>query len=247
MHNLIKTEAIVIREKEMGDYDKLFFLYTKKFGKIEVLAKAIRRPRAKLRGGLQVFNHIFLEFVQGKNFNIVTDAMVIDSFENIKKSPKQYRCALSLCEILYNLTNGQEADERIWMLLYETLCKINNFGNKKNDWLIPRYFEWNLASLLGFEPELYYCLNCREKISNGKIFFSSKNGGLVCEKCSSADIKGAESIEISRDAIKILRLIIHRDKNILNKIAVFQEHEQELKHISLNFLQYILEEKVFVI
>ena len=58
LHETIKTEGVIIKEREMGENDKLYSIYSEKFGKIEILGKAIRKPKAKLRGGFQVLNYI---------------------------------------------------------------------------------------------------------------------------------------------------------------------------------------------
>lgn len=244
LHETIKTEAIVIGEKELGEDDKLFSLYTKKFGRIEVLGKAIRKPKAKLRGGFQLFNLISLEFVRGKNFNIATDALIKDEFYQIKQNPKIFKFALYICDLLQKFLGGEEKDERIWNLAIETFKNLENC-NENNDWLPIRYFEWNLMSFLGFEPEIYYCTSCRGKIREGRIFFSEKDGGLLCNQCFEKGRKKEKAI--SRDAVKILRLFVHQDTDILKRIKVTSELSQEIKKISHDYLEHIIQEEVFVI
>jgi DNA repair protein RecO (recombination protein O) len=251
-YQTLKTNAIVLKDKEVGETDKLFTLYTQNFGKIEVLGKGIRKIKAKLKGGLQPLNHISLEFVQGKHFFIATDAVLKDDFPTIKKEIKKYRSALYICDILDRLVKGAEKDERIWELLLETINNINQLP------ITIRYFEWNLLSFLGFEPELYHCVLCQERISQGKFYFSAKEGGIICNKCgmriaqpsvkTSGYAKGhIRIIDISRDVIKILRLIILRDKEILRKLKIDSIQERELKELSRHYLSWILEEEIFVV
>lgn len=274
-YQTLKTKAVVLSEKDIGEADKLFTLYAENFGKIEVLGKSIRKIKAKLRGALQILNYTFLEFIQGKNFFIATDAILEENFKELKKDIKKYRLALYLCQLIDKLVKGQERDEKIWKLLLETLNDLqpttynrrlttDDFKGKilNSHWvslqLIVRYFEWNLLSLLGFEPELYHCVLCRERISQGKFYFSAKEGGVVCEKCSSGITKlpienfhktqeKNEAKEISRDAIKILRVIILQDKDLLGRLKISQERERELKELSKYYLSYILEEEIFVV
>lgn len=246
LYETIKTEAVVIGEKELSEDDKLFSVYTKEFGKIEVLGKAVRKSKAKLRSGLQILNYISLEFVKGKSFNIATDVIIKDEFLQTKRDLKLFRFAFYICNLLDKLISGEEKDKRIWDLLFETLKEINQLSVIFNHLpLVIRYFEWNLLSFLGFEPELYQCVGCGEKIKYGKFFFSAKKGGVLCEKCSNKKDRAFK--EISRDAIKILRLIINQDKTILKKLKIIQEQEKELKDFSFYYLSNILEEKIFVI
>jgi DNA repair protein RecO (recombination protein O) len=235
-HSLLKTEAIVIKEEDFGEDSKLFTLYTKNFGKIILLGKAIRKIRAKLRFGFQILNYISAEFVIGKNFNIATDAILKDSFWEIKKNFKPLRQGLYICNLLDSLISGQEKDERIWELLLETL-----FFLKRGEDKMIRYFDWNLFSLLGFEPELYYCARCQEKIKEGKIYFNAKDGGVICFKCYKEDKKDKE---VSRDFVKILRLIINRDKDLFLKLKLNLSHKEEIRKNTQYYLENIFEERL---
>ena len=255
-----KTEAIVLFEKEMGEADKLFILYTKEFGKIEVLGKSVRRARAKLRGGLQSLNYISLEFVEGKNFFIATDAVLKEDFSNIKSDHKRYRAALYACRLLDELTK-EEGDRNVWKLINMTLKDLNELENINSRFaLILRFFEWNLLSFLGFKPELYSCILCEEKIKLGKFFFSLVDGGIVCEKCfKAAELKEAKARQfavefespllarISRDAIKILRLAVGKNREVILRLKINEDQEKELKDVSKKYIEYILEEEIFVV
>lgn len=241
-YQTLKTKAIVLSEKEFGEADKLFSVYTENFGKIEVLGKGIRKNKAKLKGALQPLNYISLEFVEGKNFLIATDAILEENFEELKKEIKKYRLALYLCQLVDKLVKGEERDAKIWQLLLETLNELKLTDNKNE--LIIRYFEWNLLSLLGFEPELYHCTLCQERISKGKFYFSAREGGIICEKCKE---KAKEHREISRDAIKILRVIIMQDKSLFKKLKINPIQQRELKELFKYYLPYFLEEDIFVV
>lgn len=239
-HPLIKTEGVVILEKELGENDKVFTFFTKDFGKIEVLGKGIRKSTAKLRYGLQILNYVSIEFVKGKNFNIATDVFIKNFFSKIKEDFLFFRYSLYIVSLLEKLINGEEKDEKIWNLLIKTLFSFE----KKEDKITTRYFEWNLLKYLGFEPELYYCVFCQRKIKEGKIYFFAKGGGLVCESCH---LKFKKGLEVSRDFVKILRLIIHEDEEILKKLKITEEQKRELKELSRYYISRILEEKIFVI
>ncbi len=252
-HQIIKTEAIVIKERELGEADKLFTLYTKDFGKIEVLGKGIRKIKAKLKGGLQILNYISLEFVEGKNFYIATDAILKNSFSVIKSNIKKFRSGLYIAALMDKLLKGQERDDKIWNLFLKTLNTLSFYPSFPSDFqgfnfpiysLILRYFEWNLVSLLGLKPELYYCVGCESKIKTGRFFFSAREGGILDQKCQHKDKK---AIEISRDSIKVLRLIISQKKEILRRLRINPIEERELKEISRFFLSWILGEEIFVV
>lgn len=250
-YKTFKTEAVIISQREHGERDKLFTVFTKKYGKIEILAKSIRRVKAKLKGGLQVLNYVYLEFIKGKNFNITTDVIIKDEFSSLKSSVRKFRLSLHVCTLLDRLVKGAERDERIWKLLLETLYKLKHAKDKLETSVY--YFEWDLLSCLGFKPELYSCISCHEELKRGKFSFSVKDGGVLCQKCTekyeaeksrfSSKMEVTEGIkEISKNAIKVLRLIIMRNQKIFRRLKLTPELNKELDSLSRAFIRYVAED-----
>ena len=160
-----RTRGFIFQKEERGEADLLFTFYTKDFGKLGILAKAIRKISSKLRSGVDIFYLSEIEFIQGKAYKTLTDAVLIEKFENIRADLKKFRVAYKISETLDNLVKGQESDERIWRLLKETFERLNNWKNEKSLEIIHYYFFWNLVSLLGYQPELRLDSICGKKIN----------------------------------------------------------------------------------
>jgi len=240
---MYSTEGFVIKEIDHGEADCFFTVFTKDFGKIRVLGKGIRKIKAKLRGGLQIFNHIYLEFIQGKYFFTATEAVCKDAFSLIKSDSEKLKAVYFVCDILERLIR-EEKDERIWLLILRIFKKIENpeFIGKKLE-LLVYYFEWSLFDILGYHPELYKCVNCRERLKEGDLFFSVINGGILCSQCKNKD-RGA--ISISVDNLKVLRLILGRKKEILQKLKISEKNSQ-LELITRYYVGSILEDRTNLI
>lgn len=160
-----RTQGFVIKVVDREEADQLFTVYTKDFGKIEVLGRAIRKIKSKLRGSMQLFCLSEIEFIQGRAYKTLTDAILISSFSNIKNGLEKIKTAEQILEVLNNLIRGQEPDEEIWKLLNETFEKLNSYTlNPKTYTLIYYYFFWNLVSVLGYQPELKNTFIGKEKI-----------------------------------------------------------------------------------
>ncbi|MEA2113605.1 MAG: recombination protein O N-terminal domain-containing protein, partial [Patescibacteria group bacterium] len=69
---LYKTEGIIIGRRNLGDYDRLFTVYTKNFGKILIKGKSVRKNQSKLRGHLELFLRSHLMIAPGRGFDIIT-------------------------------------------------------------------------------------------------------------------------------------------------------------------------------
>lgn len=235
-----RTQAFVLKIENRGEADQLITVFSKDFGKLEILAKAIRKINSKLRSGVEIFYLSEIEFIQGKNYKTLTDAILIEKFDNIRRDFKKLKIAYKILEIINNLIKEQEPDRNIWQLLREFFFRLNQLKIKNFEEIILYfYFCWNLFALLGYEPELYCCLLCQKKLIPQKIFFSFKEGGLICQNCSK---RLKLTNEISIETIKILRIFLKRNWFFLKKIKIKKENLNSLKKITQAYYRYIFKE-----
>jgi len=231
-----RTQGFFIRKADRGEANQLFTVYTKDFGKIEILGKAIRKIKSKLRSGANLFYLSEIEFIQGKTHKTLTDAILIKNYSNIRKDLEKLGVAHQINQALNDLVKGQEADKEIWNLLTDVFNRLDRLDRQKPDF-IYHYFLWNLFSILGYQPELFHCVRCQKRLKPGIIYFSFKEGGVVCEKClkRTTDIQ-----EINMDVVKILRLFLTRDWAILARLKVSSESQKLLDDVSGDYLSEIL-------
>jgi len=126
-----RTKGYVLKKTGLREADQLFTIYTKDYGKIDVLGRGIRKITSKLRSGIDLFCFCEIEFVQGKMYKTLTDAKMIN------KSKDDFEAKMKMAEVMDRLIKEPEKDEKIWQLL--------------NDDLKYKYFLWNLLSILGYE------------------------------------------------------------------------------------------------
>jgi len=227
-----RTLGFVIKKTDRGEADRFFTIYTEKFGKLELLAKAERKINSKLRSGLELFYLSEIEFIQGKANKTLTDALVIEKFDKLRNDLISLNIAYKASEVLDNLIKGQEPDEEIWQLIDDTFKKLNISHLE----IIYYYFFWNLLSILGYQPDLYNCSICQEKLTPEKIYLNIKEGGLICQNCFKKVKSGKE---ISPEIVKILRLIIKRNWPILSKLRVEEKDLKSLEAVSELIYSYL--------
>jgi len=223
-----RTQGFVLRKTDLREADQVFSIYTKDFGKLKILGKAIRKIKSKLRAGAELFYLSEIEFIQGKNHKTLTDAMTIEKFKNIRQDLEKLEIVSQIAENVDDLIKGEEKDEDIWNLLTEVFEKINSYS------LIYHYFLWNLLSILGYQMDLYHCGNCQKKLIPEKLYFNSEEG-IICSSC----FEGAADKQICPETIKILRLFLEKDWNILLRLKIQDFHKKELEAISLDFLKSV--------
>ena len=225
-----RTQGIILKKIDRGEADRIFTIYTKDFGKLELLAKAERKIKSKLRGGLELFYLSEIEFIQGKTHKTLTDAILIDKFKNLRRDLKRLAIAYKISEVLDNLVKDQEPDEKIWQLLNEVFSKLNSLEIKNSKLeILYHYFLWNLLSILGYQPELYNCSLCQKKVTPEKLYFSQKEGGLICPSCfRKIGVPSGSGQEVKPETIKILRIILKKDWPTLSKLKIEAKYLKEL-------------------
>lgn len=234
-----RTRGFVLKKENLREADQLFTVYTKDFGKLKILARAIRKIKSKLKGNFRSLCLSEIEFIQGKTYKTLTDALLIQNFSELKKDLKRLRILYKTSEVTDDLIGGQEPDKKIWQLLLDVLEKLDNLQFTISDLrLIYYYWLWNLLSILGYRPELYNCSLCQKKLEPEKLYFSPKEGGVICDNCSKK-IKTQFS-SIDPDTIKILRLILGEDWATLGKLKIEKANLKKLEALSRNFLSFVL-------
>ncbi len=234
-----RTKGFVLKKIDLREADRIFTIFTKDLGKLKILGRAVRKIKSKLRGGMGLFYLTNIEFIQGKTYKTLTDASLIEGFPNLRKNLKRLKIAYEISEILDDLIKGEEKDERIWDLLKETFQRLNSFSlSIKECWLTYYCFLWNFLLILGYQPELNFCSICQKKLIPKNLYFSSKEGGVICSNCFN---KVKDGKKIDPDVIKILRLILKKEMSFLEKLKIERTHQKVIKDISGNYLSFVKE------
>jgi len=229
----LRTKGFFLEKREYNADSRIFNVFTKDFGLIHVFGKAIRKIKSKLRAGTEIFSLSEIEFIQGKIHKTLTDVVLLDKFKNLKTDSDKFQIALRISKDINNLIHEEEKDDKIWQLLKKTFQRLNIWESKIGSWkleIIYHYFFWNLISILGYKPELYYCHICHQKLSPENIYLFSKENGIICKSCFQKTNKTDQELysNISINTIKILRIILKKDWEILKHLKIKEEDKNNL-------------------
>ena len=146
---MIKTEAIILKKSDFNEKDRILVVYAEKLGKVNISAKGVKKLESKLRYSIEPISYVQMILVEGKNFLILKDAVLIDQFLNIKKDLEKIKIARELVDIIDEAIVGEEKDEDIWSLILKTIQAIDRGQTSVN----LEEFQKNLIELLGYDPE----------------------------------------------------------------------------------------------
>jgi len=121
MYNIYTTEGIIIKIRESGEADKIFSVFTKDFGRVEIFAKGARNGKSKLNPHLALFNHSRVSFISGRDFFRLTDALKISSLKELCGNLAKLQTLGRIFNILEKMLQGQEKNEELWRILLNAL------------------------------------------------------------------------------------------------------------------------------
>ena len=233
-----KTEAIIIKKTKLGEADRILTFYTPRLGKIQAVAKGVRRPRSKLSGHLELLTHSQVSFARGKNLDTVTGSQTINSFFKLKNDLVLVSYALYISELVNKFTEDHIEDYPLFNLLLETLHNLEQSGDNEST---LRYFELHLLDHAGYRPQLRHCVTCRSLFKAVTASFSLKAGGILCPRCSYTQ---PASISISSNCLRLLRLLQDSGICILPDIEVKAPTAHEAEWIMRSYIRYLLERDI---
>ncbi len=147
-----RTQGIVLKKEDRREADQVFTIFTKDFGRLEIMAKSVRKIKSKLRGGMELFYLSEIEFVQGKGYKTLTDALLVDKFKPIRNNLEKFKIAYQIASVFDKLIKGQEKDEKVWQLFKEVFRRLNSTADN-NLGLLYHYFLWQFLAIQGYDPE----------------------------------------------------------------------------------------------
>jgi DNA repair protein RecO (recombination protein O) len=233
-----KTEAIIIKKTKLGEADRILTFYTPNLGKIQAVAKGVRRPRSKMSGHLELLTHSLVPLARGKNLDIVTGCQTINGFLALKSDLELSSYALYVIELVNKFTEDNIENYPLFKLLLETLKQLEKDGNSE---LVLRYFELHLLSYVGYRPQLQHCVLCHSPLKQTILSFSPKAGGILCSYCSDSQ---PLTYSISPDGLNLLRLLQECDYETVNHLEAKQQPGYEIELIMRNYIRYFLEREI---
>jgi DNA repair protein RecO (recombination protein O) len=232
-----QTEAVIIKKTKLGEAGRILTLYTPHLGKIQAVAKGVRRPRSKMAGHLELLTHSQVSLARGRNLDTITGSQTINSFLPLKTDLDLTAYALYATELVNQFTADNVEDYPLFQLLVATLQSLSQGGD--ND-LILRYFELHLLDMVGYRPQLEHCVTCKSALKDATNLFSPGAGGMLCAGCRQSQL----SYPLSENARKVLLLLQNNDYSTVSGLEIDRELSRQLEMVMRNYLRYLLEREV---
>ncbi len=232
----IKVSGIVIKEVNVGDFDKMLTILTPNLGKISASCKGCRRPKSQLLSGSQLL--CFAEYMMFKGGDVYTvnSCETIELFYNIRTDLDKLQYASYITKIVTDVTTENQNSYNTLKLYLNTLYTISE--TDKNLDFVTSIFKMRLLKILGFTPNVNECVMCKTK--ENLNYFSIKDNGFKCDACSKQD---TSSIKMSAPTQNAIKYIILADSKKIFNFSLSEDGQKELKLISDIYLNEKLEKE----
>ena len=234
-----QTPAIIIKKTRLGEADRILTLYTPEQGKIQAVAKAVRRPGSKLGGHLELLTYSQVTLARGKNIDTIIGSQTINCFLAVKSDLDMLSCACYLIDMVNQFTVEETADRSLFELLLGTLETLPLVPSHS---LLLRHFELHLLRLAGYKPELEKCVVCRCPLAGIPGGFSPSAGGILCLDCQVRSHHYGYPVSIM--GLAALRLIQEGEGVALNPDAINSGTLSEIETLLRHYVRYLLEKDI---
>jgi DNA repair protein RecO (recombination protein O) len=230
---LQRVASVVVRQRDLGEADRVAVLFTRDLGKLSAVARGVKRPRSKLAGSLQLFNHLEVLLAAGRTLDVLTQARPLDLFSRLRTDMPRYAHASYVVELLDMLLEERAAAPPLFDLLVAVLRGLDGEGDPAT---LARGFELKLLTELGYGPELFTCVSCGTEVEGGRAGFSTAEGGLVCERCQRALGVGT----VTPTALQAMRDLVQMPEEELVRRKLSRVAREELQRVLRAFVDFHL-------
>ena len=215
------TDAIILKRFNLGEADRVLTLLTRDRGRVSAIGRGIRRTKSRLGGHLELFSHSQLGLSEGRTFDTITSADLVEPHTGLSTFIERVNAAHYVAEAVLKLTVDEQIVDRLFELVAATFAQLAKTSETA---ALLAGFQLKLLALLGHQPTLDRCVHCREK------FQGSEPAPLVIPDWNSDPVSEAQVPESSntwildpdsRSVIGIRSRMTDKDKGIARVVAGF--------------------------
>lgn len=232
------TEGIIFKQIKTVNGRRMILLFSKKYGKISAGTGISEKGRGKSALAMRPFTYGRYELYKNRDSFNINGAEVIKSYYRIGEDVEKYMTASYVMEFTENLLSENDPVPELFVLLTDFFEVI--MARKKRYETLVLAYQLKALKACGHMPHVDSCVLCGSK--EGLNLFDIKEGGLVCGRCRTAYNKNDGLIyEVNFGIVDILRYFLRNPLQRLEKLALDENVEQQLRRILKSYIEYHLD------
>lgn len=171
---------MVLRTRQLGEADRILTLFTLERGKLDAVAKGVRRIRSHLAGRVELFGECDFLMHRGRSLDIVVSAEIRQAHWARLVEPQRYGVATVLAELVDAFCEPDLGLSDVYELLVAAIAAVAVAAAPRS--LLPR-FSLRLLEMLGLAPPLMACVHCGASLDTGRLWLDAQAGGILDDAC----------------------------------------------------------------
>ncbi len=237
MSDRFTVDALIIREQQIGESDKLITLLSRSMGVLLAYVSGAKSIKSKKGAATSLLSYSSVTLQKKGDTYRVTEASPINIFFKAGDDIEALSLAQYFCELCNFLAPSTENCEQVLRLV---LNSLHFLGQKtRNIFILKAIFELRLMCLVGYSPDLIACNSCA-KFEDDVMYFDTLDGRLFCKECHEYN---SECAVINLTLLNALRHIVYSDFSKLFMFSVPDEAAVALSSVTERFLLNNTEQK----
>jgi DNA repair protein RecO (recombination protein O) len=231
---LLRATGFVLRNRPLGETDRLVTCFTLEHGKISGVAKGAGKLRSRFGSSLQPLSLIRLMLFgkETRSLYRIDHTDILTSFQAIRDDWEKLRPALYAVDLVDALLVDADPQPRVFMLLERLLTRMLAGETARMElWL--RLFEGRLLTLVGYRPLLEQCVICRRP-ATAVGALSVELGGYVCPGCEPGV---SDARRVSPATLRLLTRTATLQWEAAERVYLSGEQQQELRQVLHDLLR----------
>ena len=237
---IFTTEAIVLKQFNLGEADQIITFYTKEKGKVRAVASNVRKTKNRMSGLLQPFSYNNMKFYRGNSLDRINQISNRYSFSELREELSLMAYATYIAEIVEKVGMEDDAQPDLFSLLLSTFHKMTEIPTDELDYL-NLCFKLRMLAVIGFKPEINSCVFCESSLETAvSNNFNISRGGISCRDCYSKD-DGHEYFQLTGEEIKVIAKIYNSGLKLPENLRISRKGLQDLETFVDKFMKYHLD------
>jgi DNA repair protein RecO (recombination protein O) len=225
---LLRAKGFVLRNRPLGEADRLITCFTLEHGKISGVAKGAGKLRSRFGSSLQPLSLIRLMLFHKETRSLyrIDHTDILTSFQVLRDDWEKLRPALYAVDLVDALLAESDPQPRVFTLLERLLTSVSQGETARIElWL--RLFEARLLTLVGYQPLLERCAICQRPASAAGAL-SGGLGGYVCRICEPGV---TDARRVSAATLRLLWRATTLQWGAAERLSLSGEQQQELRQV----------------
>lgn len=219
------TEALVIKEMNVGESDRLVTLFTREGKLLRAFAAGAKNVRSKKGAATALLTYGSFTVLHKKDTFRIYEAAPMRVFYGAGSDIERLALAQYFCELAAVFAETDSENGEFFRLILNSLHFLT--AEMRYPPLVKAITELRTAVLTGYTPDLVACAGCG-KFEDDVMFFESAGGALYCGNCKPS----AKTAPISRTMLSAMRHIVYAEFSKLYAFDIPNEAARTLSDLT---------------